>query len=894
MTKKSQRRSLRHEKDHPGCISGLIHIFDFRNGRSTRKLLPDRRRANKHAVGTCSSHTRPMLTDCDDRSRNTEDDTDGGITSTDAVTTSVKKLMENEMCNDSNDLEVGTEKGSPEHSRGRQAKRNIRVSNKACKRSNETIDLCDLEAEKNLGSDKSRNQVGSKNASDRFDVEIIMHLLHDYFDRQTDQVSAVDKGKLSAAIEIFIDQSSSDSKHFIEDGQIQQSQEFQNALQKLSSNKDLLLQLFEDPKCQLSKQVNDLEGAKLRENLRSNSLPRSSFSEEKAAHSKADELTGHKPSRKFFRRRSKSQEHFPSIETENCQRSSKIVILKPGPTSLVPQDRENDVQSHAGRKIQEERSQFSFAEFKRKLKHAITRERQSTSEDGINHKTQLVHPKRHDLDKGSGGENLGWRSPNRKHFYVEKFAKPSISSKIGDKIAKPNGSEDIGATDKSNQAVPGNSNIYLEAKKHLIEMLNSSDYNTELRSQQLPKSLGRILSYSEYQYSPTSNNSPRKVDEEDVSVTVERSSSPHGGIEIVKEGVDQSSQENLTDHTSSFEHSSEIELCSTHISPSEEFDSSEANRGAAGFTEKTNNDLDDNEIHPGQSCSSYSKEEGVQFGDSDGELLEDRAIPSLDVETTEDCQTISPPLSPSSSSSSVAIKVEDLGDTSERTDRPSPVSVLEPLFVEDDISPARTLSKPVAQEIEPRKIQFEELKSSGDQGICSQTCLEDEESAFEYVEAVLLGSGLNWDDYLLRWLSSSSILESTLYDEVELFSSRSRDEQKLLFDCINEVLEEVCDYYFGSFPLSWHAKQNIRPVPMRMNLIHEIWEGVEWHLLQYPSPQSLDQLLKKDMAKSRTWMNLRLDFQHIGEEVEDIIVDDLIEDIISTFISDAPPTDLAS
>lgn len=174
-----------------------------------------------------------------------------------------------------------------------------------------------------------------------------------------------------------------------------------------------------------------------------------------------------------------------------------------------------------------------------------------------------------------------------------------------------------------------------------------------------------------------------------------------------------------------------------------------------------------------------------------------------------------------------------------------------------------------------------------------QTALEDDESPFEYVEAVLLGSGLMWDEYLLRWISSSPILDSTLYDEVELFSSRSHHEQKLLFDCTNEVLEEVCDRYFGCFPLMSN-KQNIRPVPIRMDLIREIWKGVECHLLQYPSPQSLDQLLKKDMAKSRTWLDVRLDIQHIGMEMEEAILDKLVEDIASSFFYDALENDSLS
>lgn len=54
MAKRSHRRSVRYEKDHSGCMWGLISIFDFRNGRSSRKLLSDRRHGSKHGLGKWS------------------------------------------------------------------------------------------------------------------------------------------------------------------------------------------------------------------------------------------------------------------------------------------------------------------------------------------------------------------------------------------------------------------------------------------------------------------------------------------------------------------------------------------------------------------------------------------------------------------------------------------------------------------------------------------------------------------------------------------------------------------------------------------------------------------------------------------------------------------------
>lgn len=50
MAKRSNRRPVRNEKEQLGCMWGLISMFDFRNGRSTQRLLSDRRRGNKNAA----------------------------------------------------------------------------------------------------------------------------------------------------------------------------------------------------------------------------------------------------------------------------------------------------------------------------------------------------------------------------------------------------------------------------------------------------------------------------------------------------------------------------------------------------------------------------------------------------------------------------------------------------------------------------------------------------------------------------------------------------------------------------------------------------------------------------------------------------------------------------
>jgi hypothetical protein len=231
----------------------------------------------------------------------------------------------------------------------------------------------------------------------------------------------------------------------------------------------------------------------------------------------------------------------------------------------------------------------------------------------------------------------------------------------------------------------------------------------------------------------------------------------------------------------------------------------------------------------------------------------------------EDLSFCSPSVSPSNSSQTKKIhdQVQDHDQDSvvEKTERPSPISVLEP-FSDDEISPSTSKYRSAMQ---PIQIQF-------DEGICSRVCKENEESAFEYVEAVLLASGLNWDEYLSNRISSDQLLHPSLFDEVELFSNRPFDDQKLLFDCTNEVLEEIYEHYFN---YSFIRNKN-RPVLNGTRIINEVWEGVEWHLLCYSPSYSLDQLVKKDMMKTSSWMDLRFETDNLVIHLVNLVVEEIV------------------
>ncbi|XP_047960378.1 uncharacterized protein LOC125205471 isoform X1 [Salvia hispanica] len=941
MAKKSQRRLLRHERGQAGCISGLISIFHFRHGRSTKRLLSDRSRMNKQVVGGDYSGNHPVILDPTEKCESIKVDGEGNMPLLDAAKTSVKELMEEEMCNESGNLKdsamnlehCNSNNGNPLKKRQKKRSRSrIKSSD---------LDVTELGTSEHL-TPENGNQV-QEQRSDYLDLEMIMEELaqinqsnangskydlcgdHDIPSGQT--VNVIEE-KLVAAVIVLAEQRLDCGKHFGEDGNSCCSKEFMDALKTLSVNKGLLLKQLKDPNSKLVKHVQNLEDARLSRDAITNLLPASNLSEDKAGKLKCDESSSHKH-RNFFRRRTKSLESYPVIGDKDVQNHNKIVILKPGQAGAYSPQIDARVSSlrlqspDMDNKVQNDRntSQFSFTEIKRKLRHAIGKERQGVTPDRVNVKLSPKLQNSNNGDKSSTGENLFWSSPNRNHFYTERFLTSSPSLKKGEPVRNLKDGSSVVANETSQYSRLGGSNIYVEAKKHLSEMLNNGGETPESVTRQLPKSLGRILSLPEYN-NGTPCCSPRKYGD-DILITTQLRLSPRAMGRSDLSGL---LQENLNNHLSprkqhldsqpvssssnckdkiqsldtsdkitlsdDQEHSIEIQSVN-EITLDHEVTAQSLPGVVADIEEMAESKHEEEEKIITNSSESSNDLIGGDIDNEDAREVDNTQVPS---QLSADCSSCSnlplsgedqSPSSPESPpSGSVSAENDDSDCAMYKLERPSPISVLEPLFTDDDVSPASTTSQPVVREIQPRHIHFEEQSFASDQGVCTRISLEDEESAFEYVEAVLLGSGLNWDEFLLRWISMHEILDSSLFDEVELFSSRPQHDQKLLFDCANAALSEVCEKYFGCFSGISHVKMNNQVAPRGMDLIHEIWQLVEWHLLQLPQPHSLEQLVKADLVRSRKWMVLQSDVEFIVSEMGETIFTELVEETVLIFLDD--------
>ncbi|GKB14972.1 TRM32-like protein [Tanacetum coccineum] len=507
------------------------------------------------------------------------------------------------------------------------------------------------------------------------------------------------------------------------------------------------------------------------------SLERSNSLDHKRSNPVSEEHVTRKP-RNFFKRRTKSHECISLNDSDIT------------PPSITPNSFHHERSA----------SHFSFTEIKKKLKNAMTR---SPRHPGC-------------LEKPIVDGNSGWSSPNRDHFYSERFSRISNRFKRQDEVSRLSKSErktgenlDFGETSERV------SNIYFEAKKHLSEMLNNENEHTELTVEDHSRSLGKLLAFPGY-------------------------SSLSLGIDPRNEPMINESQPSVT------------------------------------YAEDQKPEILE-EVHQAEDVVEIVKPPSLE----ENEVTDVPVMKNFQDFSEEDELSCSPIASPSGSSLVINRKSEEVESTSDdKTGKPSPISVLEPMFSDDDISPARTISRSAESSMQPLRIRFEDTVTLGkNQETCSLNSVENEESIFEYIEAVLLASDLNWDEFEKRWLSSIPILDPSLYDELQIFSSRPADDQLLLFDTTNEILEEICDRSLGLFPELSCLKRNIHPLPKGIGIINKVWNRIESRLnCQYSI--SLDQLIEKDLEVSKTWMDLRSETREIVIETEEWIFEDMIDDAV--------------
>ncbi|RDX73404.1 hypothetical protein CR513_46995, partial [Mucuna pruriens] len=915
MAKRSQRFPVNYEKDQSGCMWGFISIFDFRHGRFTRKLIADKRLGNKHAVGAALTKNKfEVLSNLDEEYQG---NFDTGVSkrlmlTTDTDKLSVKKLIEEEMIIDLDEIkDQGNTEIESKSRLGHQdpPKTDSKRKKKSRKKSRD-MDHHDLNLDATLKSEFSHNQHSRQQSKDNLDLDKIMddfcHVeaacstMHDNdgkIDAQSNQKHVISEN-LANAINEVVNQMVLNGKDVPEDGQFLSSRELMEALQVISSDKQLFLKLLQDPNSHLLKYIQELENAQGKGDKECSSITGSNCSEQELVNLKQTRENANRKHRSFFRKRVKSQSKDPTNENGKTEFSNRIVILKPALTGMQISESgdtldssldSHDIVHYKGPSVRVG-SHFSLTEIKRKLKHAMGKERHGNPEV-ISQKLPVERQKK--VPRGKSKDNAGMRSPNKDHFFIEKIARPMFDVVKGNKTGTLKDAE-LNVEHESGTPVQRVSNIYIEAKKHLCEMLDNADENTNISSRQIPKTLGRILSLPEYNFSPlespgrdleyhsvtaqarfSSSDKTREVSEDNLSPK------PATFIGLPDQEPNNSEKQSSICDESSNNKVQEIKPVSNFSHDLGHVDTSEAcypvrDEIVTEESTKEKNDLESS-LDPTGVVTGRDQKHGIsEIPDGAG------CSECLNQNITEEKQ-------PSSPHSSPIKKIEELENVTDVSGRPSPVSVLDTSFSDDDFGPGHSRRQPVKLSVQPLQIQFEEHDSSpAEEFDRGKYCLEESELIYDYIKAVLHASGLTRDQLLMKCLSSDKILDPSLFDQVEFFSNLLCHNQKLLFDSINEVLMEVCQHYFGVSPWASFVNPSMRPAPSMKRVILKVWEGVCWHVDALPPPRTLEQIVRKDMARRGTWMDLGIDAETIGFEMGEAILIELMEDAILSLVSESP------
>ncbi|GAB2235644.1 hypothetical protein Drorol1_Dr00026076 [Drosera rotundifolia] len=164
---------------------------------------------------------------------------------------------------------------------------------------------------------------------------------------------------------------------------------------------------------------------------------------------------------------------------------------------------------------------------------------------------------------------------------------------------------------------------------------------------------------------------------------------------------------------------------------------------------------------------------------------------------------------------------------------------------------------------------------------------------YDYVRDILRISGYSSNQVLGTWHSADQPLDPSIFVELELcclmqpdcsgYEEGAKCNHLLLFDLINEVLLAMYERSMSYWPSPLSSCSRLHQMPKGYHVLEEVWTSVSWCLGSKPMlDSSLDFVSTQDLANNDGWMNLQFDAECVGLEIEDLILDDLLTEIISS------------
>ncbi|GMJ00326.1 hypothetical protein HRI_003701800 [Hibiscus trionum] len=914
------------EKYKSGCAWGLIHFFDFRQAHSPGKLISDTKRSNRQAKGDGYKRNKPSLLSNEEKPQYIDDAVDDKNVAVNSRMREVKNIVKEEMSvkhqtrKEKANGELQNQQVHPKlvgHSKehrkaSRSSKKPCRFSGCGC---DAVLEGCKQPSDQKMAEKSSNNNLASvteasyndENTTNGGDLRCknIGGRKHDHQGEINVRV------EMSEAVEAFVNQKLTDGESLCRNEVANRSNEFIDALEVLNSNKELFMKLLQDPNSLLVKHIQDLRDSQAKKQQpQSSSKAKTSQCQPKGA----EECGGSADAQMFL---SKGSDMPRPSNTTAVSKSGKQNC--PDKISNWPSP-----QSHySSRKMERTvRPTFlSFEHMKRKLWHAMRVNKKEHRQMFLDDICRSLH----DFERFEDGEKEMSRQANERIStsnvgrMSESFDEVNRRDWIGptENIVSGTGSEATSSTESCHR----NSNLLtlrhldenFHPNKHLSDM--SDGGNEDFSRKQTLRTLDRLKSLPEYdllprltpqrdkghelaspqmRFSPYNNYSTVNVYKWRVQKGKKSSclSSPISTLGAQPASDDKRPENQLEDAKKSIsgDLSPPTKVLQTVYFLGDDFGhkgkqtsvcSGKVMEGNhAVRRDKCESNALDVALEPNgvQNTSMTQRTEAVNhFGD--GEYFECLKLNSPSADQTS-CSSIE-----IYSSSPPFIQRAEISDSmSDREEQPSPISVLEQVFVEENTSSPSTISLTAELPAEPFYIDIEEryvtslLESHFNPKNNAGTSEDKQESLSECIREVLQVSGLNWDELSRRWHLSDQMLDTSLFDNVEVWPKKSGADRRLLFGYISEVLFEIYQCYFRCSP--WMSLLNPKPrrAMLSKNVVHEVLRHVDWLLLSDLPQQTLQQLVEKDLRKSGTWIDIRLDTEEAVTELVDSILEDLVLD----------------
>ncbi|CAJ2660858.1 unnamed protein product [Trifolium pratense] len=292
-------------------------------------------------------------------------------------------------------------------------------------------------------------------------------------------------------------------------------------------------------------------------------------------------------------------------------------------------------------------------------------------------------------------------------------------------------------------------------------------------------------------------------------------------------------------------------------------------------------------------------------------LLETNDIGNNTVESDNDVQSKSVSLSLKNDKSTDHFKEAEIDETVEGSGRdvnPSPRSLSDKMVEEIDegvtCDQREDIHEP-ASEQEGKESNTrgsnasvtaaEDTNKSLETDILHFKSYSETDSNFKYVKDILEYSGFTRNEQAqMRYTVDQPIkpslftaLEESLLHENEYSGEENTNicDRQLLFNLINEVLFQMYEKSPTYFPKPFAFNYKLKSMPKGNYLVNEVWNNVSSYLSLRPElDETLDDVVGRDLTKGTGWMNLQQEEECVALELEDMIIDDLLDEIIFSFV----------